>query len=83
MQIISNFELDGEQWRIQDFPWGGGGALTRWGGADPGRVHFLAKMYAKMKEMDPVGGGGGHAPAVPPGSTNGEASIFGNKCVVS
>ena len=47
------------------FPIGGGG------GADLQRIHFLAKMYAKMKEMDPVGGAG-HAPAVPPlpGSAN-------------
>ena len=42
----------------------GGSRISRWGGggADPlgGRqlrcVHFLAKMYAKMKEIDPVGG---------------------------
>ena len=32
------------------FPVGGGG------GADLRRVHFSAKTYAKMKEMDPVGG---------------------------
>ena len=47
------------------FRWGG--ALTRWGGANLRWVHFLAKMYVKMKEIDPVGGG---APAAPPGSTN-------------
>ena len=35
------------------FPVGGGG------GADLRHIHFLAKMYAKMKEMDPVAGGGG------------------------
>ena len=40
----------GNQWRIQDFPLGGGG------GADLRRIHFLVKMYAKMKEIDPVGG---------------------------
>ena len=49
------------QWRIQDFPLRG--APTRWGGGGGGanlrRIHFLAKMYAKMKEIDPVGGGGG------------------------
>ena len=44
-------------------PVGGGG------GANLRHVHFLAKMYAKMKEIDPVGGGG--APAAPPGSANG------------
>ena len=43
-----------------------GGAPTRWGGADLQHVHFLAKMYAKMKQLDPVGGG--HVPAAPPGS---------------
>ena len=50
------------QWRIQDFPLGGGGANLR-------HVHFLAKMYAKTKEIDPVGGG--RALAAPPGSANG------------
>ena len=51
---------------------GGGGAdpLGGGGGTDLRCVHFLAKMYAKMKEMDPVGGGGGRAPAAPPGSAN-------------
>ena len=41
-----------------------GGAPTRWGGANLRRVHFLAKTYAKTKEIDPVGGGA--APAAPP-----------------
>ena len=39
--------------------------------ADLRRIHFLAKMYAKMKEMDPVGGvyrAGGNPP--PHGSAN-------------
>ena len=40
-----------------------GGALTHWGGANLRHVHFLVKTYAKMKEMDPVGG---HVPAAPP-----------------
>ena len=52
------------------FPVGGGGALTRWGGANLRCVHFLVKTYAKMKEIDPVGGGGGAraggAPLDPP-----------------
>ena len=43
------------QWRIQDFPLGGGGADLRCG-------HFLAKMYVKTKEWDPVGGGAASAP---------------------
>ena len=39
-----------------------------WGGANLRRVHFSVKMYAKTKEMDPVGG---RAPAAPPpGSAN-------------
>ena len=33
-----------------------GGALTHWGGADLQCIHFLAKTYAKTKEIDPVGG---------------------------
>ena len=35
------------------------------GGADLRRIHFLAKKYAKTKEMDPVGGGGAHAGSAP------------------
>ena len=48
----------------------GGSGIFRWGGAEPlggtnlRRGCFLAKMYAKLKELDPVGGGG--APAAPP-----------------
>ena len=45
------------QWRIQDFPLGGG-APTHWGGANLRRVHFSVKTYVKTKEIDPVGGGG-------------------------
>ena len=41
------------------------GAPTDWGGTNLQRVHFSAKTYAKTKEIDPVGGGGG-APAAPP-----------------
>ena len=48
------------QWRIQDFPLGGGGADPL-GGANLQRVHFLAKT----KEIDPVGGGA-RAPPDPP-----------------
>ena len=33
-----------------------GGPPTRWGGANLQRVHFSAKTYVKMKEIDPVGG---------------------------
>ena len=46
------------------------------GGADLRRGHSSAKTYAKMKELDPVGQGGGHAPAAPRGSANGS---FGKK----
>ena len=44
------------QQRIQDFPFGGGGGG---GGRRPPSGHFLTKMYAKTKELDPVWGGGG------------------------
>ena len=37
------------------------------GGVDLRSRHFLAKMYAKMKELGPVGGAcAGHAPQDPP-----------------
>ena len=45
-----------------------GGAPTRWGATDLQCVHFLAKTYAKTKEIDPVGGG--HMLAAPPGSAS-------------
>ena len=45
---------------------GGVGPL---GGVDPRCRHFSAKMYAKTKELGPVGGGG-HAPGTPPRSAN-------------
>ena len=48
------------QWRIQDFPLGGG--------ADLRCIHFSAKMYAKTKEIDPVGEA--RAGGAPPGSAN-------------
>ena len=41
----------------------GGGHQPVGGGADLQCVHFLAKTYVKMKEIDPVGG---HMPAAPP-----------------
>ena len=53
--------------QIQDFPLRmatnpiGVGANVQCG-------HFSAKMYVKAKEL---GGGGGHTPGVPPGSTKG------------
>ena len=47
----------------------GGGAPTRWGGGGGGGgganlrcVHFSAKTYVKMKEIDPVGGARAAAP---------------------
>ena len=41
-----------------------GGAWTRWGGMDLRCRHFSVKMYAKMKELGPIGGG--VRPARPP-----------------
>ena len=34
----------------------GGSRISCWGGANLRRVHFSAKTYVKMKEIDPVGG---------------------------
>ena len=48
------------------FPVGGG--TDPLGGANLQHIHFLTKTYAKMKEMDPVGGA--HAGGAPPGSAN-------------
>ena len=58
--LVHGFNLMNKQGWIQDFPWGGAEPL---GGANLQHGHFLAKMYAKMKELDRVGG---HAPVVPP-----------------
>ena len=44
------------------FPVGGG--VDPLGGMDPWRRHFSVNMYAKMKELDPVGTR--HAPLDPP-----------------
>ena len=51
-----------KQGRIQDFPLGG--AWTHFGGGGFGlqRGHFSVKMYAKTKELGPVGGVRRHAP---------------------
>ena len=46
------------QWQIQHF---------LWGVMDISHGHFLVKMYAKMKELGPIGG---CAPSMPPRSTN-------------
>ena len=53
------------QWWIQDFPLGGRQPVG--GGANLRCIQFSAKMYAKTKEIDPVGG---RAPRRPPGSAN-------------
>ena len=64
--MSKRFDKYAPQWRIQDFLLGG--APTRWGGTNLRHVHFLAKTYAKTKEIDPVGGARAAVP--PPGSTN-------------
>ena len=53
------------------FPVGGGGGVDPLGGGgmDLQRGFFLAKMYVKMKEFGPIGGGGVR-PARPPRSAN-------------
>ena len=53
------------QWRIKDFPHGGVHPLC---GVDLRRGNFLAKMYAKTKELGPVGGG--RESGMPPRSAN-------------
>ena len=45
------------------FPVGGGADPL--GGANLRRIHFLVKTYVKIKEIDPVGGGGARAAAPP------------------
>ena len=60
-----------------------GGVPTNWGGADLWHVHFLVKMYAKTKEMDPVGGGGGTHWRYPPGSTNVFQSCFISTMIIN
>ena len=48
-----------------------GGVPAHWGGANLQCIHFLAKMYAKSKEIDPVGGArAGGAPLDPPMTGN-------------
>ena len=39
-----------------------GGAWTHYGGVDPQCGHFLVKMYAKTKELGPMGACIWHAP---------------------
>ena len=47
-----------EKKNIWMFP-SGGSRISHWrGGADLRRGRFLAKMYAKTKELDPIGGQG-------------------------
>ena len=55
--------------RISRWGWGWGGGADPLGGANLQRIYFLAKTYAKMKEMDPVGGRGVRRRR-PPGSAN-------------
>ena len=43
-----------------------GGVDPFWGGFGLQRGHFSVKMYAKMKELGPVGGRAGARPLDPP-----------------
>ena len=57
------------QWRIQDFPLGGG-APTHWGGRQPSmRTLFGENIGRKQKKLILLGG---RAPRRPPGSANGD-----------
>ena len=55
------------------FPIGGRQAI---GGTDLQQGHFLAKMYVKTKELDPVGGRG-RTPAAPPVCDHKEEALDG------
>ena len=46
----------------------GGGMHPLGGGVNLRHGHFLVKMYAKMKELGPIGRG--HVPGTPPRSAN-------------
>ena len=65
------------QWWIQDFPLGG--VLSHWGGTDLRHGCFLAKTYAKMKELDPVGG---HVLAAPPPGSANAFSVLQNSVLI-
>ena len=53
----------------------GGSRISRRGGMDLRRGHFLVKMYVKTKELGPNGGGGGRAPGTPPRTANAEFTM--------
>ena len=67
--IIEEINLKWRKLLFQDIIHSGGSRISHWGVADLRHGCFLAKMYVKMKELDPVGGGGCMLVA-PPGSTN-------------
>ena len=57
------------QWRIQDFPLGGGGRRPIGGVPTFDTYTFRRKHMQKWKILILLGGGG-HVPAAPPGSAN-------------
>ena len=62
-EFLQKYCLVYYQLRVQDFSLGGGGAPSRWRGADLRRRCFSVKTYVKTKELDPVGG---RVPGTPP-----------------
>ena len=72
--VCMQSEDHGQVW-IQDFPWGGAPSHWGGGGTDIQCGCFLAKMYVKTKELDPVGGA--HAGGAPPGFANDGVSWMG------
>ena len=58
---------------------GGGGGVDPLGGVDPQCGCFSVKMYVKMKELGPIGGG--MCLPRPPRSTNADDSNSWNRCI--
>ena len=56
--VLSDYDMDAS----------GGSRISRSGGVDLRRGHFSVKMYAKTKELGPIGGGAcpAHAPPLDP-----------------
>ena len=63
--IKTPFQIGSKSVADPGFPVGGRAPVS--GGVDLRRGHFSVKMYAKTKELGPIGG---HVPGTPPRSAN-------------